>query len=249
MPQRALLSRRQRAHAIVRAPTEPPATPVARRDRRRTDQSPGRRACRGARVGGLTSTQRGRHDGQADAAQGTREGVSSAFPQPVRRTSATSGTATPRGRWARAKREALPPVRAGTALAAAPCAHVRSPHRPRSVGAVTGAVISCAACERQVRSSDLSASWLGWLVGWSLDEAGRWWCTECQHARGRVPPIARRARAASDLCEPSRQQLDAVFERWRRIDAVAFRVLVVALALAALGLLVLPALLAVAWAN
>jgi len=102
---------------------------------------------------------------------------------------------------------------------------------------VTGVVISCAACERQVSSTDLSASWLGWLVGWSLDEAGRWWCTECQRARGRVPPITRRARAAGEPPEASRQELDAVFERWRRIDAVAFRVLVITLALAALVLL------------
>jgi len=111
---------------------------------------------------------------------------------------------------------------------------------------VTAAEISCVACERRVSSNDLSASWLGWLVGWSRDEAGGWWCTECQHARGRVPPIELRLRAAADPREPTRQQLDAVLERRQRNDTLAFRVLLVALALATVALLVMPALLAVA---
>jgi len=113
---------------------------------------------------------------------------------------------------------------------------------------VTATVIDCVACERRVCSSDLSAHWLGWMVGWSCDEAGQWWCTECQHERGRVPPIVLRLRAASDPTELSRQQLDAVLERRQRNDTLAFRVLLAALALAALGLLGLPALLAVATA-
>jgi hypothetical protein len=151
------------------------------------------------------------------------------------------------GESACAKRfRALPPVRAGNAAAAAPRAHTRSACTARRADAVTGAVISCVDCERRVCSNNFSAFRLGRLVGWSTDEAGRWWCTECQLARGRTPPIVDRLRTAADPREPRGQQLEAEFERWQRIDALVFPALVVALVLAAFGLLLLPNLLVIA---